>query len=60
MFDLRLKGLIGMFNVLWLVLSVVLKAEGMFANASDIGGADGRVSACVCVLCENVKVFDDL
>ena len=60
LFDPRLKGLIGMPNAPRLVLSAALKAEGMSANASDIGGADGRVSARVRALRENVKVFDDL
>ena len=60
LFDPRLKGLIGMPNAPRLVLSAALKAEGMSANASDVGGADGRVSARVRALRENVKVFDDL
>ena len=60
LFDPRLKGLIGMPNAPRLVLSAALKAEGLSANAADVGGVDGRVSARVRTLRENVKVFDDL
>lgn len=60
LFDPRLKGLIGMPNAPRLLLSAALKAEGLSANATDVGGVDGRVSARVRALRENVKVFDDL
>ena len=60
LFDPRLKGLIGMPNAPRLVLSAALKAEGMSVNSTDVGGADGRVSARVRQLRESVKTFDDL